>query len=292
MAEYTVEQLLDVVNSSYSKPGDERVRKIAERLIGDFYKTIVDFDVTHEEMWAFFKWLNSLGKANQSGLLAAGIGIERLLDILADEKDIKEGRPVGSTARAIEGPLYVPGAPLEKRFARMDDGSEYDKAEPLVMEGHVYDVDGKPISGAVVDAWHANLQGTYSIIDPTQTPYNNRRRIETDEKGYYGFRSFVPPGYWVPEESPTQVVLDLLGRHGNRPAHIHFMVSGPGLEELTTQINIPGDKYLHDDFAFATRDALVVEMIKITDPKEIEKYGMGRPFTKITFDFKLQKAKK
>jgi hypothetical protein len=36
MPEYSVEQLLDHVNSSYSKPGNERVRKIAERMIRDY----------------------------------------------------------------------------------------------------------------------------------------------------------------------------------------------------------------------------------------------------------------
>jgi catechol 1,2-dioxygenase len=55
----------------------------------------------------------------------------------------------------------------------------------------------------------------------------------------------------------TEPSLDHLGRHGHRPAHIHFFVSAPGYRKLTTQINIDGDEYLHDDFAFATRDELI-----------------------------------
>ena len=65
-------------------------------------------------------------------------------------------------------------------------------------------------------------------------------------------------------------VLESLGRHGNRPAHIHYFVSKPGYKHLTTQINLAGDEYTYDDFAFATRDELVVEAVEVTDSKRIE----------------------
>jgi catechol 1,2-dioxygenase len=48
-----------------------------------------------------------------------------------------------------------------------------------------------------------------------------------------------------------------VGRHGNRPSHVHYFVSAPGYRKLTTQFNIEGDKYLWDDFAFATREGLI-----------------------------------
>lgn len=288
MPEYTVDSLLHVVNSAYTRPGDARVRAIAERMIGDFYRTIEDFNVTHDEMWAFLRWANELGKANQAGLLAAGIGIERLLDIMADQAEAKAGADP-HTPRAIEGPLYVPGAPLSKGEARLDDGSE--TGTVLIMEGVVKDHAGKPVPGAIVDVWQANQQGTYSIIDPTQTPYNYRRRIEADAEGRYRFRSLVPPGYAVPPDSPTQVVLDKLGRHGNRPAHIHFMVSAPGQETLTTQVNMPNDKFLNDDFAFATREDLIVTLKPVDDPAEIARFGLSAPFAHVNFDFTLPEAK-
>jgi len=94
----------------------------------------------------------------------------------------------------------------------------------------------------------------------------------------------------VPPDSPTQQLLDVLGRHGSRPAHIHFMISAQHHVTLTTQVNIPGDPYLNDDFAFATRDALVVDLQKMTDPKQIAQYRQHGPFTYIAFDFTLQVA--
>jgi catechol 1,2-dioxygenase len=285
--EYTVKTLLKEVNSSYKHPGNERVRAITEHLIGALYETIVKFDISHEEVWAFQRWANELGKANQVGLLGAGIGIERLLDILADEKDKNLGKKMG-TPRAIEGPLYVPGAPQGKGLVRADDGTE--AGEVLVMEGDVYDVDGKRVQGALVEMWMANQAGTYSIIDPTQTPYNLRRKIET-ENAHYAFRSLVAPGYSVPPHSPTGQLLSIIGREGNRPAHIHFMVTAPGFHPLTTQVNMPGDPYLNEDFAFATRDELIVRPEKVKDPEIFSKYGLEAPFTHVKWNFVLQKAK-
>jgi catechol 1,2-dioxygenase len=98
----------------------------------------------------------------------------------------------------------------------------------------------------------------------------------------------MPSGYGVPPGSPTEQLLDLLGRHGRRPAHVHLMVEAPGHRLLTTQINIPGDTYIDDDFAFATRDGLIVDVLKIDDPKEIAARKLEGPFSLIRFDIKMQ----
>ncbi|HEU0222425.1 MAG TPA: catechol 1,2-dioxygenase, partial [Paracoccaceae bacterium] len=101
------------------------------------------------------------------------------------------------------------------------------------------------------------------------------------------FRSILPSGYACPPDGQTQALLDLLGRHGHRPAHIHFFVSAPGYRKLTTQINIDGDEYLHDDFAFATRDELIPPVEKVTDAERIRANGLNDPYTAIGFDFVL-----
>jgi catechol 1,2-dioxygenase len=222
------------------------------------------------------------------GLITAGLGFDRLLDILEDEADEAAARSLG-TPRAIEGPLYVAGAPLFQREVRLDEGNE-GKGELLVMEGRVLGLDGKPVPHAVVDVWHCNEFGRYSHFDPSQPDYNLRRRIETDADGNYRFRSFLPPGYAIPPNSPVSELFDLLGRHGNRPAHIHFLVAGRGKRALTTQVNIPGDTFLDDDFAFATRDGLVVELEKVEHSTDYASLGVTGPFTHVRFDFVLQDA--
>ena len=64
----------------------------------------------------------------------------------------------------------------------------------------------------------------------------------------------------------------------------------PGLRTLTTQVNIPGDTYIDDDFAFATRDGLIVEIEKNVAPAGYESLGITAPFTRSRFNFVLQKA--
>ena len=100
----------------------------------------------------------------------------------------------------------------------------------------------------------------------------------------------MPSGYGVPPLGETQKVLDLLGRHGKRPAHIHFMVSAPGYRLLTTQINIDGDEYLNDDFAFATREELIPKIVHHISPDELKQRGVSQPFATITFDFALPRS--
>lgn len=100
-------------------------------------------------------------------------------------------------------------------------------------------------------------------------------------------RSIVPCGYGCPPDGPTQKLLTQLGRHGNRPAHVHFFVSAPGYKHLTTQINLNGDAYLWDDFAFATREELIADPVKITDDQLSQERKINQPHTEVSFDFTL-----
>ena len=123
------------------------------------------------------------------------------------------------------------------------------------MTGRVTGPDGEPVPGAILHVWHANSKGFYSHFDPTgeQTPFNNRRRIKLGDEGRYSFHSKMPNGYSVPPQGATDVLMAALGRHGNRPAHVHFSIEAPGYRTLTTQINFGDDPLAESDFAFGTR---------------------------------------
>lgn len=279
-----VQDLLTKVSGLDNDRGDARLKRIVHRVVSDLFRTIEDFDIQPDEFWSAVSYLTALGQANETGLLVPGLGLETFLDLRMDQAERKAGIE-GGTPRTIEGPLYIAGAPLSKGEARLDDGNE--QGEVLFMDGQVRDVNGRPVAGAVVDVWHANTRGGYSFFDPSQPKYNFRRRIETDDEGRYRFRSLLPVGYACPPEGQTQKLLNQLGRHGNRPAHIHFFVTAPGYRKLTTQINIDGDAYLHDDFAFATRDGLIPAVRRSADPAAIRARGLNAPFAEITFDFVL-----
>ncbi|MGX6570392.1 catechol 1,2-dioxygenase [Cupriavidus necator] len=265
---------------------DPRVQQVVVRLTADLFKAIEDLDLSASDVWKGIEYFAEAGATQELGLLAAGLGLERFLDVRADEAEARAGL-TGGTPRTIEGPLYVAGAPESTGFARLDDGSDDGKGEVLFMHGTVYGADGKPLPGARVEVWHANLMGNYSFFDKTQSHFNLRRTIVTDANGRYQFRSNVPNGYGCPPQGTTQRLLDQLARHGRRPAHIHFFVSADGHRKLTTQINIDGDEYLWDDFAFASREGLVPAVTRVTEAAALDKHGVDKPFASIDFDFRL-----
>jgi catechol 1,2-dioxygenase len=280
-----IQNLLNRVSGLDQQGGNPRTKQILRRMVADLYAVIEEFAVTPEEFWQALAFLQ--GAAPEFGLIAPGLGLEHFLDLRMDLADQDRGR-AGGTPRTIEGPLYVPGAPVSKGWARLDDGT--DEGETLVMHGTVRDANRRPIPGAIVDVWQCNTRGAYSHFDPSQSRYNNRRRIETDDAGRYKFRSVVPAGYGVPPGGATERLLAAVGRHGRRPAHVHFFISAPGFRHLTTQINIGGDPYLHDDFAYATRSELIPATVRRDDALAIQNEELAAPFTEIDFDFVLLAA--
>ena len=282
-----VQDFLRLASGLNTAGGNPRAKQIIHRILSDLYRAIDELDITPDEYWAGVAYLNRLGTRGEAGLLSPGLGFDRYLDMRMDAEDQALGMQNG-TPRTIEGPLYVSGAPVEHGFARLDDGSDTN-GHTLIMHGTVRGADGAPLPGAQVEVWHCNTKGFYSHFDPTgeQKPFNMRRTIIADDQGRYRFRSIVPHGYGCPPDGPTQELLNLLGRHGNRPAHIHFFISADGHRKLTTQINIDGDPLVNDDFAYATREGLVPPVIERTDEASIRANGLDGPFAEIEFDLVL-----
>lgn len=259
-----VQDLLKAAANVGSQDGSARAKQIVNRLLGDLFKAIDDLDMTPDEIWAGVHYFNKLGQDDEAALLAAGLGLEKYLDIRMDAAD-KVAEITGGTPRTIEGPLYVAGAPVRDGVSRIDVNPD-DDAGPLVIRGTVTGPDGKPVAGAVVECWHANSKGFYSHFDPTgaQSEFNLRGAVSTSVDGKYEFRTLMPVGYGCPPQGATQQLLDVLARHGNRPAHVHFFVTSDRYRKLTTQINIEGDPLIWDDFAYATREDLIPHVVEKT----------------------------
>ena len=259
-----VQDLLKAAANLNGSNGNARFQQIVYRLLGDLFKAIDDLDITPDEIWAGVNYLNKLGQDGEAALLAAGLGLEKYLDIRMDAADKAVGLE-GGTPRTIEGPLYVAGAPVRESVSRIDINPDAD-AGPLVIHGTVTDLEGKPLAGAVVECWHANSKGFYSHFDPTgaQDDFNLRGAVKTGADGKYEFRTLMPVGYGCPPQGATQQLLNGLGRHGNRPAHVHFFVTSENNRKLTTQFNIEGDPLIWDDFAYATREELIPHVVEKT----------------------------
>lgn len=285
MEQARIDAVLDYIKSKENPgTGNDRVKEVVNRILKDLFNAIADLDITSEEMWHACDFLGQIGRNGEWGLVFAGTGIEHFLDVKMDWEDEMAGIHA-KTPRTIEGPLYVAGAPLFNSYAELETVPE-PNAERLYMGGVVRDENGNPIEGAKVEVWHCNMKGMYSYFDTTQPEFNLRRGILTGKDGKYEFKSFVPVGYSCPPGGSTDTLMSLLGRHGSRPAHIHFFVSAPGYRKLTTQINIEGDPLTFDDFAFATREDLVPPIERIPAERATQ-YGKTEPFAKIDFDFNM-----
>ena len=56
-------------------------------------------------------------------------------------------------------------------------------------------------------------------------------------------RSVRPHAYRIPMDGPVGKLLRAQGRHGYRPAHIHFLVGAPGYREVITAAYLASDEY-------------------------------------------------
>ncbi len=236
---------------------------------------VARYEISEDEVWQAVNFLQK--GAGEFGLIMPGIGLEHFIDLYLDARDVEAGK-AGGTPRTIEGPLYVAGAPLVETGANLTQ--DPDDTTTLYMTGRIFGPDGEAVKDAIVHVWHANSKGFYSHFDPTgeQTPFNNRRRLKAAADGTYSFHSKMPKGYSVPPNGATDQLMQLLGRHGNRPAHVHFFIEAPGYRRLTTQINFGDDPFAKDDFAFGTREGLLPVPNRQGDSAHV------------AFDFHLQRA--
>lgn len=272
-----VQDLLDRASGLTVSGGDHRTKLIIRDLVEAVMNIIVKHDIDESEFWQAINFCQQ--GAAEFGLIIPGLGLEHFLDLYMDAKDAEAGL-TGGTPRTIEGPLYVAGAPLVDGEGDVNLSEDADDTSTLYMSGTVTGPDGEAVTDCILHVWHANSMGWYSHFDPTgeQTPFNNRRRIKLGKDGRYAFHSKMPNGYSVPPGGATDRLMRSMGRHGNRPAHVHFFVEAPGYRQLTTQINFGDDPFAADDFAFGTREGL----LPVPNRQGDSAY--------IGFDFQLQRA--
>ena len=255
-----------------------RVKDLVEGL----EKTILEFmrehRVTHHEYRAAINLLVETVKAGEESLL---------YDVFfeAEATDIgnigREGSP-----EAIEGPFFLPGAPQLKApyvlTQRPDEAGEI-----LYFKGRVFDASHEPLANAELDLWHANSDGFYSNIHPSVPAWNLRGRFRTDAEGRFEVRTIVPPPYEIPKNGPTGRLLNALGRHFFRPAHLHVKIRHPEKGEITSQLYFRGGSYLDSDVANAVRDGLVADLVRHESKKELAARNLDKPFFELTYDFVL-----
>lgn len=225
---------------------DSRISLLVRDLIGAINRLVENHQITPEEYRTAVNFLNETGEAREIPLL-----LDVFLEALVVDAHSRGRR---GTARNILGPYYLEGAPFIEEGRLAAKGEAGDR---LVVSGVVRDVEGEPLSGAVLDFWQADAQGRYSGFDPGPPEMNLRGRLRSGKDGSYELHTVRPSSYTIPHDGPTGRLLQAMGRHPWRPAHIHLKASHEGYQSLTTQIYLADSDYLDSDAANAVRDELV-----------------------------------
>ncbi len=237
-----------------------RVARLMEDLFQAINGLVEKHQVTHEEYRAAVAFVNEAAEKGETMLL-----FDAML-----ESDIVAANSVESrgTPRQVLGPYYLEDAPW------IEDGQlakPEEEGERLLLSGTVRDVDGSPISGAVLDFWQADAKGRYGAFDlPPRTNMNLRGRMHSGEDGRYALHTVVPAPYTIPHKGPTGRLLEALGRHPWRPAHLHLLATHDGYKPLITQIYFKGDQYIESDAVRAARNDLAFDLQDEGDHKRID----------------------
>ncbi|MGH8746776.1 MAG: dioxygenase, partial [Burkholderiales bacterium] len=182
-------------------------------------------------------------------LMSDTLGVSMLVDF------INYGHVGNATESTVLGPFFVEGAPEMPLGANIARPAT--PGEPCKVTGSVSGLDGKPVAGALLEIWQAGGDGYYDVQKSEGT--NLRARFRADPAGKFHFACVKPSCYPVPHDGPVGKMLAATGRHPMRPGHLHFMISAPGFEKLTTHLFVRGDEFLDSDTVFGVKESLVID---------------------------------
>lgn len=144
-----------------------------------------------------------------------------------------------ATASQTEGPFYpYDDKPTDQDadLVRVTGVDAAAQGEVAHVTGSVWDRQGRPLAGALVEIWQCDHTGRYLHRDD---PNNDRPRDRgfqgfgkalTDVGGAFRFRTIKPVAYTAM----------LGGEQIWRAPHIHAIVSTGGVRRLTTQLYVSG----------------------------------------------------
>lgn len=275
---FTEEGSVEAVNARLGGDINPRLAEIMACLVHHLHAFAKDIQLTQDEWQVAIRFLTETGQIcsgerQEFILLSDTLGFSMLVDA------INNRRPPGATESTVFGPFHVEGAPIRQMGDKISlDG----KGDSCLFEGRIVDLDGKPIEGARIDVWSDNAEGFYDVQQPDIQPkWNNRGIFVTGVDGAYSFIGIKPVSYPIPDDGPVGKMLEQMGRHPFRPAHMHFMVSADGYRKLVTHTFVGGDPYLDSDAVFGVKRSLIAPF---------ERLENGPALWRSPFDFVLVSA--
>ena len=290
MASLEVNDFAQAVIDRMAECKDARFKQVMTALVKHAHAFAREVDLTPEEWMAGIQFLTATGqkcdeKRQEFILLSDTLGLSMLVVALEQARGAKAlaGKPDAQPTEAtVQGPFFWPGAPQVELGADIGEGQS---GEPAYYHGRVTDTSGKPLANCAIDVWSGDGDGFYDMQKGDSMSL--RAQIRTDAEGNYRFWSIRPSYYPVPDDGPVGGMLRRMGRHPNRPGHMHMMLNAPGHERLTTHIFVKDSPYLDSDAVFGVRNSLIVEFPKHEPGKAPDGRKMSKPYYTAKYDFRL-----
>jgi len=256
-----------------------------------------EVDLTPAEWMTAIQFLTQVGqtcdaKRQEFILLSDTLGISMLVVQLEQARRSKAAladttATVKPTEATVQGPFYWEGSPVLPAGSDIGEGMP---GEPAYYSGRITDTHGKPIAGCCLDVWSGDGEGIYDMQIGEGTEMRLRGRFMTDADGRYSYWSIKPYYYPVPSDGPVGDMLRAMGRHPNRPGHIHMMVYRDGYVPVTTHLFAHDSPYLDSDAVFGVRDSLIVTYDKHAPGAAPDGRVMDKVFHTAAYDFVLAPA--
>ncbi|MEI3854374.1 MULTISPECIES: intradiol ring-cleavage dioxygenase [unclassified Ensifer] len=285
---FTEENSIEVVTGRNKNAKDERLKQIMEVVTRKLHEAVREIEPTQEEWMEAILFLTRTGQMcnewrQEFILLSDTLGVSMLVDAINNRK------PSGASESTVLGPFHVQDAPELEMGANICLDQ---KGEDMVVGGRILDTEGRPIADAVIDVWQANDEGFYDVQQKgIQPEFNLRGVFRTGPDGEYWFRAVKPKYYPIPNDGPVGRMLEHLGRHPNRPAHLHYIIKADGYETLITHIFDPDDPYIHSDAVFGVKQSLLATFRRVEDTSRATNYGFPGRFWEVNHDFVLARSK-
>jgi hydroxyquinol 1,2-dioxygenase len=275
--------LTRAVEASFDGTPDPRLREIMQALVRHLHAFASEVQLTEEEWFAAIDFLTRTGRITddkrQEFILASDtLGLSMLV------VGMNHRRPPGATESTVFGPFFIEGSPA---FENGDDLANGAPGEPCFVEGRVRSVSGEPIAGAHLAIWQADEDGFYDVQYEGLSEARGRGQLRADGEGRFHFRTVRPESYPIPGDGPVGEMLEAANRSLMRPAHIHFMVSAPGYEPVTTHVFEAGDEYLDSDAVFGVKESLITEFARHEPGTAPDGTEMNVPYYTVRYDFVL-----
>lgn len=276
---------------------DPRFKQIITGVVRHAHALVRELDLKPEEWMGAIQFLTQVGqtcdeKRQEFILLSDTLGISMLVVQLEQArrsaKALADKTATAMPAEAtVQGPFYWEGAPVLPLGSDIGVGMP---GEPAHYSGRVTDTHGRGIANCCVDVWSGDGDGVYDMQMDGDAGMRLRARFHTDEQGRYHFWSIKPTFYPVPDDGPVGAMLRAMGRHPNRPGHIHMMVYAEGHVPLTTHLFAADSPYLDSDAVFGVRDSLIVSFEKHAPGTAPDGRVLKQPWHSTQYDFRLAPA--